>query len=544
MPTRRHRKIKGGTHNAPFFTEHTAKNGPRVISGVPLAIYQSWVTNTMPPKMRENMNALLKTNPEFDHYLYSHERCLQFIKDNYPQKVVDAYKSLKPGAYKSDLWRYCILYKLGGVYLDVKFYTAVPIVNLLEKHPEIYSRDTVAEYTDEAELKCKWKPAVYNGFLVTPPNNKIFKDCINEIVKNCQKRDYTNSILHITGPCLLGRLVKKYKGESFIDEHNFHFVGVNENGIQMGNIKQGDETIIKQYPEYRDELSGSKVEHYTNMWRRKNVFQGGTRKQRGGSGKIVFTLTNTTGFGSMAHFLTQAYLHAKKNGKEFYIENNGWQYGNWHEYFKTLKNVDTTVTPPITRYMHASKIENSSLQEHNNAMKEIFVPTDEIVAAANEFKEEIGGPYKAIYVRRGDKTSGTEMENPPIELKPLLEKNDINAGDNLFVMSDDHAVVEEIRGLLPGVKIFTMTRPESMGADRETLQTMSPEKMKEHARELFTSLQVVLGSTKAWVDNRSNLGRFMKLASPDTMILYPLEPNHANINGNTLVNPGFEAISA
>jgi hypothetical protein len=538
--------MRGGTHNVPFFTEHTAKNGPRVISGVPLAIYQSWVTNTMPPKMRENMKSLLKTNPEFDHYLYSHERCLQFIKDNYPQKVVDAYKSLKPGAYKSDLWRYCILYKLGGVYLDVKFYTAVPMVKLLEKHPEIYSRDSVAEYTDDAELKCKWKPAVYNGFLVTPPNNRIFKDCINEIVKNCQKRDYTNSILHITGPCLLGRLVKKHKGEHFIDEHKFHFVGVNENGVQMGNIKQGDETIIKQYPEYRDELSGSKVEHYTNMWRRKNVFQGGTRKQRGGAnGKVVFTLSKTSaGFASVVNLLTQVYIHAKKTGKEFYIENDGWHYGNWHNHFKSLKVLDPSNESHITRYKHGSKIQCYTLKDHTDAIKEIFLPNDHIIAATEKFKREIGGSYKAIYVRRGDKTSGNEIENLPADLKPIIEASDTKPGENLFVMTDDYSVVEEIRALLPEVKIYTLTKSENRGSNREVLQTMSPEEMKEHTSELFTSIQTFVGCTRGWVDNRSNLGRFMKLASPDTMILYPSEPNHVNINGNTIVEPGLKSISA
>jgi hypothetical protein len=537
--------MRGGTHNVPFFIGHTAKNGPRVISGVPLAIYQSWLTNTMPLKMYENMKGLLEANPEFDHYLYSHERCLQFIKDNYPQKVVDAYKSLKPGAYKSDLWRYCILYKLGGVYMDVKFYTTVPIVKLLEKSAEIFAIDTIAENTDDKILRCKKKPAIYNGFLVTPPNNKIFKDCIYEVVKNCEKREYTNSSLTITGPCLLGRFVKKYKGDTFLENNKFHFIGVSENDVPMGNIIEGDETIVKQYPEYRDELSNSKVEHYTNMWHRKNIYQGGTRRHRYPENKkVVFTLKNSVGFGSMAHFLTQAYLHAKKNGKDFSIENEGWHYGNWHDYFKTLKKLDTSDTSPIMRYMHASNIENSSLEEHNNAIKEIFIPTDEIAAAAEKFKKEINAPYKAIYVRRGDKTSGKGMENSPENLKTFLQNNDFRAGDNLFVMSDDYAVVEELRELLPEVKIFTMTSPESRGAHRENLMNMSSEKMKQHANELFTSMQVFLGSTRGWVDNRSNLGRFMKLASPDTMILYPPEPSNRNIPPTTIINPGFKSLSA
>jgi hypothetical protein len=548
---RKTRKMRGGLvpdsqyKGVPFFIEHTEKEGPRVISGVPLILYQSWVTNAMPPKMIECMNTLLEKNPEFDHYLYSHERCLKFIKDNYSVDVAHAYRSLKPGAYKSDLWRYCILYKRGGVYLDVKFYTTTPIISLIESHPELFIKDTIAEGTNDDNLKCKTGPGIYNGFIISPPENPIFKECIDDIVKSCKKRRYKNGMLGITGPCLLGHSVKRHRGDTYIEDIPFTFIGVNENGVQMGNIKKGNKTIVKQYPEYRDELSGSKVDHYTNMWRRKNIYQGGTKKQRGGANdKIVFTLKNTTGFGSMAHFLTQAYIHAKKNGKEFYIENSGWHYGNWHDYFKSLKTLNASDTSPITRYMHASKIENSSIQEHNNAIKEIFVPIDAIVAAAEKFKQEFGAPYYAIYVRRGDKTSGNGMENPPADLKPLLETTDIKAGDNLFVMTDDYAVVEEIRRLLPKVKIFTMTPPENNGASIHILKGISPEKMKEHANELFTSIQVFLGCKRGWVENRSNLGRFLKLAAPDTLTLYPSDSNNSNIPSTTIIDPGFKSLSA
>ena len=34
-------------------------------------------------------------------------------------KVYDAYTRIKPGAFKSDLWRYCVLYVYGGFYIDI-----------------------------------------------------------------------------------------------------------------------------------------------------------------------------------------------------------------------------------------------------------------------------------------------------------------------------------------------------------------------------------------------------------------------------------------
>jgi len=542
MPSRytKTRKHRGGSHHVPFFTKHRHES-PRIIEGVPLAMYQSWTTNAVPPKMEECMKHLMKMNPEFDHYLYSHANCLKFIRENYPAEVAEAYVSLKPGAYKSDLWRYCILYKHGGVYLDAKFYTTIPLTSLIKDVPEVFVKDVVAENINNAVIKCKTGPGIYNGLLISPPNNPIFKEAIDEVVKNCKGRYYKHGSLDITGPCMLGKIVRKHKGDKYIKSNDFSFIGVNENGVQMGNIKHGDKTIVKQYPDYRKNQSNNKITHYTNMWRKKNVYEGGTRRQRGGSKDVVFTLTNSAGFGSVANFLTQAYLQAKKNGGNFSIENNGWHYGDWHDYFKSLKKAEPSVEN-VTRYKHASQIPTSSVEDHHNAIKEIFVLNDDLAKGAKDFQATMGGPYKAVYVRRGDKTSGAGKEMSPQDIPALLKETDISAGDNLFVMSDDYAVVDEMKGLLPEVKIFTMTAPENRGSSIHTLQKLDPTNMKKHAKELFTSMEVFRGADKSWADNRSNLGRFMKLAAPTTTILYPADPSNTGIPMTAVVNPGFNSL--
>ena len=63
-----------------------------------------------------------KCNPNFYHYLYNDEKCREFIKDFYSEDVLKAYDAIIPAAIKIDLWRYCVLYKYGGIYLDVKFF--------------------------------------------------------------------------------------------------------------------------------------------------------------------------------------------------------------------------------------------------------------------------------------------------------------------------------------------------------------------------------------------------------------------------------------
>ena len=88
---------------------------------IPLKIFQTYHTLHLPEQMRACVNKLIHNNPEFTHHLYDDTMCREFIKRNFQDKVVRAFDMLNPGAYKADLWRYCVLYIHGGIYLDIKY---------------------------------------------------------------------------------------------------------------------------------------------------------------------------------------------------------------------------------------------------------------------------------------------------------------------------------------------------------------------------------------------------------------------------------------
>ena len=90
-------------------------------SVIPLHIFQTWHTKNLPPNMRQSVEYIKRSNPRFHHRLFDDNECHDFIRDNFDESVLHAYNKLIPGAYKADLWRYCVLYKLGGIYLDIKY---------------------------------------------------------------------------------------------------------------------------------------------------------------------------------------------------------------------------------------------------------------------------------------------------------------------------------------------------------------------------------------------------------------------------------------
>lgn len=266
------KSISSNLYTIPFHIERKSDDGPTTLGKMPLTIYHSWHSNKVPTKMRDTIYRLLEMNPEFDYYLYSDDACRRFIEANYEADVVAAFNSLKPGAYKSDLWRYCILYKQGGVYIDIKYYSVVPLIEIIKESPVIFTRDL-----PKSCYKMKPNVGVYNAFMVSPPKNEVFKQCIDEIVESSRLKLYRSNILDITGPCQLMRMLRKNDPSMNVyalsTYHGYSMFNLFWLFNQQASVYYKGKTILISYPEYRDEQKlFQKSAHYSTLWRNKDVY--------------------------------------------------------------------------------------------------------------------------------------------------------------------------------------------------------------------------------------------------------------------------------
>ena len=256
---------------------------------IPLHIYQTWHTKDLPPKMRECVNKLKKANPEFEHHLYDDNDCREFIRINFDSNVLNAFDRLISGAYKADLWRYCVLYKNGGIYLDIKYepvdgFKFIELVDneyfVLEKpyynmnlslenelklinSPNYYQ--TVYNKIDDELWKNK-QLGIYNGFMICKANNPILFECIQTIVINVKNKYYGYNRLYPTGPGLLGE--KYFKRDmSKIKEFKI-FYSMNDISIITKKNR-----ILKIYGKYREEQKKyGKNKNYGDLWNENNIY--------------------------------------------------------------------------------------------------------------------------------------------------------------------------------------------------------------------------------------------------------------------------------
>lgn len=92
-------------------------------------IHQTFQTQELPKPLEANVDRLKAHNPGWEHRLYDDLAIERFIAENYGDSVLSRYLRIDPdyGAARADLFRYLVVYRFGGVYLDIKSSFARPI---------------------------------------------------------------------------------------------------------------------------------------------------------------------------------------------------------------------------------------------------------------------------------------------------------------------------------------------------------------------------------------------------------------------------------
>lgn len=183
-----------------------------IYNKVPLNIFQVGIN-----KNEISNYHLILINPEFNYFFFDENDCLSFIKNNYSYDIYKAYISLIPIDYKFDLWKYCILYKYGGIYIHDKFECNLKLINLIDNN--FFVSDKNYYYN---------KLLINTDFIVSIPNNPIFKTVIDEIVKNINNNYYGIDYNYPTGSGLLGKIFShnKYKSLLYYDNSNILFKNI------------------------------------------------------------------------------------------------------------------------------------------------------------------------------------------------------------------------------------------------------------------------------------------------------------------------------
>jgi mannosyltransferase OCH1-like enzyme len=242
---------------------------------IPKKIMQTNVSNQIPQGMYDTVNTILKLNPEYEYIYYSDETSEVFIKENYGHRMLKAYQNLIPGAYKADLFRYCYLYKHGGIYIDTGMVAQVPFRELIKENDEFVAPEDAG-----------YGKGIYNAFMCSIPEHPIIGEVLRIVLNNIESHDKRYDMLATTGPVALGEAFTNHTGKSVYPNINYgngirlirHQSGYSISGDSkniVGEIDDNNLLILKtKYPTYyKDRVWYHSKEHYGILWQKDEVFK-------------------------------------------------------------------------------------------------------------------------------------------------------------------------------------------------------------------------------------------------------------------------------
>ena len=191
-------------------------------------IFQSWHTKQLHPLLQQKQNNFKQMNSDYTYYLYDDNDIDNFVNKHFNGEISECYNKLNIIVAKVDFWRYLVLYKYGGIYLDMDSSIDKPLNELIKQE-------------DQAIITAEGNPNLYVQWsLIFSKKHPILKKTIELICDNIKNNRYPNNIHEMTGPAVYTKAINEIHKELF------------NNIINHKNIKRdSDITYRKNNISYR-----------------------------------------------------------------------------------------------------------------------------------------------------------------------------------------------------------------------------------------------------------------------------------------------------
>jgi inositol phosphorylceramide mannosyltransferase catalytic subunit len=195
--------------------------------GIPKTIYQVFPSKNLPLAIKNNIQHLQQLNPTWQHHLFDDADMETFIREEYDEALLAYFYRINPnyGPARADLFRYLLLYKKGGVYLDIKSSLQQPLDSVL-KDDDAYvlskwdnGADKVfAGWGIHKELAALGGAEFQQWHLIAAPLHPFLKAVIQQVLRNIDSYNPLTTgigkrgVLRTTGPIAYTQSIAALQG--------------------------------------------------------------------------------------------------------------------------------------------------------------------------------------------------------------------------------------------------------------------------------------------------------------------------------------------
>lgn len=189
---------------------------------IPRILHQTYGSRTLPELLQANVDSLKAMNPEWEHRLYDDSAIEAFIAEHYGDAVLARYRKIDPdyGAARADLFRYLLIYRLGGVYLDIKSRFERPIDEVIRPEDafivaqwsngpgEVY--ENFGRHPDLADIE---RGEIQQWHVISAPGHPFLRAVVARVLANIDRYRPWNmgvgriGVLRLTGPIAYTRAI-------------------------------------------------------------------------------------------------------------------------------------------------------------------------------------------------------------------------------------------------------------------------------------------------------------------------------------------------
>ena len=184
-------------------------------TAIPAVIHQTFADTDLDPAIQRSIREMREANPRWEYRFYGDRDCATFIEREYGPRILDYYNRINPkyGAARADLFRYLLMYKCGGLYLDIKSVARLPLDHVIGRNDRfVLSRWPNGQSEDfrgwgiHPELAHCAGGELQQWHIIAAPGHPFLKSVIENVLRNIDR--YIPSIhdtgkvgvLRLTGP--------------------------------------------------------------------------------------------------------------------------------------------------------------------------------------------------------------------------------------------------------------------------------------------------------------------------------------------------------
>lgn len=226
-------------------------------AAIPRILHQTFYERTLAPQLQQNVDQLRTANPGWEYRFYDDDDILRFIRENYSAAVLERFLRIDPryGAARADLFRYLLMYKVGGVYLDIKSGATRPFDSVLRPDDRFVlsywdASNTEAGWGQHYELRDIAAGELQQWHIICAPGHPFMKAVLETVLANIDTYVPSlhgvgkNGVLRVTGPIAYTRAIHR-----IIAQHPHRVVdSAHDLGLQYNIYRnQSHETAFKSH---------------------------------------------------------------------------------------------------------------------------------------------------------------------------------------------------------------------------------------------------------------------------------------------------------